>query len=72
MSLKDEIRRYVLANADAAETAKGVLSMWLRLPRSRAGLAEVEQALEQLVAEGTLERHALPGGTVIYRRARDD
>lgn len=72
MSLKADIRRYILANEKAAETAEGVTRVWLKQPHCARVLAQVEQALDELVDEGLLERHALPGGASIYRRARRD
>ena len=72
MNLKSEIRRYVSLNTAAAETPEGVLRMWLGLPRSESALASVEAALEELVHEGVLERHALRGGGVLYRRRRGE
>ncbi len=72
MSLKSDIRRYILENEASAETKEGVTRVWLRRPSSPEVIADVEQALEELVAEKVLERHRLPGGALIYRRARDN
>jgi hypothetical protein len=69
MDLKEEIRRYVLDNEHAAETAGGVMRAWLKLTPGECPVAIVEQTLLELVSDGFLERHALPGGAVIYRRA---
>ena len=70
MSLKSDIRRYILENSGCAEKKEGVARVWLNLPKSDEVLEEVERTLNELVAEGTLERHRLPGGAAIYRRAR--
>ncbi len=66
-SLQQQILDYVRGNWNAAETAKGVNHVWLNRPPTRLSIAEVEQALEGLVAEGMLEKHSLPGSTVVYR-----
>lgn len=68
--LELQILRYLQDNVDAAETAGGVNSMWLQRPATAACTAEVESALASLVARGLLEKHTLPGGTAIYRKAR--
>ena len=69
MDLKSEIRRYVLLNSAAAETASGVMQAWLKLPSGELALSTVQDALEDLVVDGFLERHELLGGAVIYRCA---
>jgi len=72
MSLKSDIRHYILENEASAETKEGVTRAWLKRSSSAEVLADVEQALDELVAERILERHRLPGGAAIYRRARPD
>ena len=69
MDLKAEIRRYVLGNESAAETAQGVMSAWLKLSPGEYSLSDVEATLDELVDEGFLERHHLPGGATIFRRS---
>ncbi len=71
MNLKAQIRRYLLENEAAAETSEGVMRIWLKLPRGEQQLVDVEEALDSLVDEGVVERHQLPGGTAIYRCARE-
>lgn len=63
-----EIRHYVLSNVWAAETVEGITCVWLGLPGNTATFAAVERALNELVAEGFLERYALISGPSIYRR----
>jgi hypothetical protein len=72
MSLKADIRRYISINRDAAETNRGVARVWLKLPGTEEVMRRVDLALDELVAEGTLEGHELPGGSRIYRRARSE
>ena len=69
-SLQRKILDYVRGQESAAETANGVNSVWLCRPPNRMSVAEVELALEGLVSRGLLEKHVLPGTTVVYRRFR--
>lgn len=68
--LKDEILRYVCAHAQSAETPEGIARWWLARQRFEDAVENVLVALDELVADGSLERHVLPDGTAIYRRAR--
>jgi len=65
-TLQQQVLDYVRGNVTAAETARGVNHVWLNRPSTTESIAEVEQALEALVAHGLLEKHSLPGCT-IYR-----
>lgn len=66
-NLQQQILNYVRENVHAAETAKGVNDVWLNRASTTESIAEVEQALDGLAAQGRLEKHSLPGCT-IYRR----
>jgi Fe2+ or Zn2+ uptake regulation protein len=68
-SLQQQILDYVRNSVNAAETARGVNHVWLNRTSNSQSIAEVEQALEGLVALGFLEKHLLPGGGAIYRMA---
>jgi len=68
-SLEKQILNYVRGSVNAAETARGVTHVWLNRPSNSQSIAEVEQALEGLVARGLLEKHPLPGSSVVYRMA---
>jgi hypothetical protein len=62
----NEILGYLRQHAHAAETAAGVHHWWL--PAGSAWSAdEVAATLEQLVRDGVLERHVLPGGEPLFR-----
>ena len=63
---------YVSHRHHAAETAVGVNCMWLERPDTPADVHEVKIALEELVANGLLEKHRLPGDATIYRRVLRD
>jgi hypothetical protein len=66
--LELQIVHYLNEHAAAAETSKGVNSAWLKRSEDAANIAEVDAALEELVAMDLLEKHVLPGGTTVYRR----
>jgi hypothetical protein len=68
-----EIRRYLAAHPDAADTVGGIMDWWLHEePEAAGSLADVEWALERLEAEGEVERVAARDGRVAYRaRARN-
>lgn len=65
--LKQEILRYVRAHTQSAETPEGVARWWLARQRFEDAIDVVLVALDELVAEGSLERYVLPGGTPVYR-----
>lgn len=67
--LQQRIMRYVGERERAAETSVGVNSAWLQRSHTAANVAEVEQALEDLVALGWMLRHPLPGGDPVYSSA---
>jgi hypothetical protein len=68
--LKQEILRYVRAHTESAETPEGIARWWLARQRFEDAIEAVLVALDELVAEGRLERHVLPGGTPEYRASR--
>jgi hypothetical protein len=65
-NLQQRILIYVRENVHAAETAKGVNGVWLDRPSTTESIAQVEEALDGLAAQGLLEKHLLPG-SAIYR-----
>lgn len=67
--LQQEILRYLQRNPRAAETPEGVNHVWLSRGNIPSAIVEVEQALKMLVQAGHMERHDLPGGGAVYRRA---
>jgi hypothetical protein len=71
-ALQQQILLYLQGNICAAETAEGVNSAWLHRSSIPAAIAEVEQALDELVRSNALEKHRLPGGVVVYRRRRSN
>jgi hypothetical protein len=60
---------HLAQSPDAADTAEGIRDWWL----TALGVVElrvVEEALEQLVRDGRLERATSISGEPVYRRAR--
>ena len=62
------IERYLDAQPQASDTPSGVRDWWLRGLGQPLGTGIVDTALERLVAEGKVEKRALPGGTLVYGR----
>jgi len=60
------LRGYVGAHPHAADTLQGVSRWWLVGLDNAATLLEIEQALEALVTDGTIDRRQLPDGSVLY------
>ena len=65
-----ELRGYVDAHPHAADTLQGVSRWWLTGVGSAATLLEIETILEQLVADGTIDRRELPDGSTLYMAHR--
>ena len=61
------IQAYLARHACAADTLQGIAQWWLSEMGVEVPLPDVRRALDALVIEGRVERHVLPGGTVIYR-----
>lgn len=70
---RDEIQReilaHLLAHPEAEETLEGIAEWWLLERAIERRFREVEAALDQLVAEGVLERRGGPGARTRYRLA---
>ena len=64
-----EIEAYLERHPDASDTAAAIERWWLIHPSNRPS-ALIAQALEALVARGTVAMHHLPSGTSEYRRGR--
>ncbi len=64
--LCDEILQYLRAHPRAADTLEGIVGWWL--PRQRYELAQqrIQQALNNLVVRGLVEKITLANGTVVY------
>jgi hypothetical protein len=67
--IAEDIDRYVTEHPRAADTPRGIHGWWVAGHRRGDSLADVQMALDHLVARGRLSRVALPDGTAIYARA---
>jgi hypothetical protein len=65
-----EIRAYLQAHPDAADTLDGIVQWWIVHQRFLRGIQATERALERLVAENQVERIRTADGRVVFRAAR--
>ena len=68
-AIADEIRRYLNAHPDAADSRDGVLRWWLTRQRIEESADAVQRALEYLVSQRTITRKELRDGTIVYANA---
>lgn len=64
--VQHEVLGYVAKCPGACDTFKGIIHWWLHEQRRSIGRETVREALDQLVARGSLEEHRLPGGGLLY------
>jgi hypothetical protein len=57
---------YLRGHPQAADTLEGIIEWWLPLQRYETARLRIEDALERLVADGTLRRDLLHDGVVLY------
>lgn len=62
-SVADEIVRYFEDHPNAADTMEGICQWWLG---SEHSIANVQAALDRLVARGIVRCHNVPGKPPIY------
>lgn len=71
-TIAEEIARYLSEHPDAADSLDGIRQWWLPRLRLQEAIAQIEEALEELVERGVVVRQDMPDGTVVYRRAETD
>lgn len=64
------VLEYLQAHPQAADTAEGVSAWWLGTSRRGVRVASVVEALEALVARGTVTYETTPAGETVYRLRR--
>ena len=64
--LSGAILCYLRAHPQAADTADGIMEWWLPRHHHAEAVERVQAALDQLVAQGWVEKIVLVGGTVLY------
>lgn len=66
-----EIRTYLRAHPQAADTLGGVVQWWIVHARFLRGVQATSRALDRLVADGEVERIQTADGRTIFRAARE-
>ena len=64
--LSDEILNYLRAHPQAADTVAGIVEWWLPRRLHAEAVERVQAALDELVAQGWVEKITLIDGTVLY------
>lgn len=64
--LRGAILGYLRAHPQAADTVAGIVEWWLPQNLPAEAVERVQAALDQLVAQGWVEKTVLVGGTVLY------
>ncbi|MBN8998527.1 MAG: hypothetical protein J0H54_03810 [Rhizobiales bacterium] len=64
-----EILSYLERRPHAVDTLDGIAEWWIDAQRARIARATVLAALDQLVAQGEVEKRVLSPSTVVYAKA---
>jgi hypothetical protein len=64
--LSGAILGYLRAHPQAADTVAGIVEWWLPWNLHAEAVERVQAALDELVAQGWVEKIVLVGGTVLY------
>ena len=64
--LSGAILRYLRAHPQAADTVVGIVEWWLPRHLHAEAVERVQAALDELVAQGWVEKIVLVDGTVLY------
>ena len=67
--LAREIEAYLSTHPHAADTEEGILNWWLVTQRNQRNFEEIREALDLLVAQGSVVKRVLSNGRFIYARA---
>ena len=59
-----ELAGYLAEHPDAADSLEGILRWWLPRLRLQEATKRIEDALDELIKEGIVERHTLPDRTI--------
>ncbi len=66
--LAERVMEYLEAHPDAADSLDGIAQWWLGSGDRGADPAAVQQALDRLVRQRTVEQVTMVDGRVIYRK----
>jgi len=69
-AIAEEIKRYLHAHPNAADSLDGIVKWWLPRQRYEETLVRVQQALDYLVAHGLVSRVTAAGDRVVYTHSR--
>nr|WP_294510102.1 hypothetical protein [uncultured Rhodopila sp.] len=64
--IEDLIAHYIATHPHAADTVEGICNWWVAPDLPDVFCAEVQVAVDHLVARGTLAQSALPEGTLFF------
>ena len=64
--LRGAILRYLRAHPQAADTVAGIVAWWVPRHLHAEAVERVQAALDELVAQGWVEKITLIDGTVLY------
>jgi ribosomal protein S12 methylthiotransferase accessory factor YcaO len=67
--IANAIERYVSEHPRATDSIEGIRTWWITHERRNDSPAEVQSAVDHLVASGRLSRITLPDGTIVYTRS---
>lgn len=67
-ALTDQIKHYIQASDNPADTLEGISQWWLELQHQAVPLARLEQSLQLLVDRGVLLKLTLPDSKTVYRK----
>ena len=68
LTAAQEIRDYLMAHPNAADSAQGIAKWWLGRRRYEEAIETVRSALDYLVAEGTVIKRKMVSGETVYVR----
>jgi hypothetical protein len=70
--IAETILQYLGSRPNAVDTVEGVTDWWIPRQRYQEALADVQVALDRLVAEGLIEAATGHDGRVVYRVPRQE
>ena len=65
-SAREAIVAHLVKHPAGSDTAEGICRWWLNAATPEEDVSVVEEALEELVAAGTMRRRLLPDGGVVF------
>ena len=66
--IQESVLGYLSEHPGAADSVDGIRNWWLYQRMARASVERVQRALDELEANGAIERATLHDGSVLYRR----